>query len=128
MKPAVCGDSIVAVAKLTDEGTLAVGSGVMIGPGLMVTASHVLEEFPKEGSEYRSDPRLLQIGQPWVILSDLDRMSLVAHEVSRFNRHRQAHSLLLHRYGQARLSGVGQPKARCVRLPRPLRPIQARSR
>lgn len=44
------GDSIVAVAKMTDEGTVVIGSGVMIGPGLIVTASHVLDEFPKEGS------------------------------------------------------------------------------
>jgi len=44
------GDALVAVATMTDEGFIAVGSGVMIGPGLMLTASHVLEEFPQEGA------------------------------------------------------------------------------
>ena len=44
------GDSIVAVATMTEEGAMVIGGGVMIGPGLMLTASHVLEEFPKEGS------------------------------------------------------------------------------
>jgi S1-C subfamily serine protease len=41
------GDSIVVVASLTDEGMMAVGSGVMIGPGLMLTANHVLKDFPQ---------------------------------------------------------------------------------
>lgn len=44
------GDSLVAVATMTEEGFMAVGSGVMIGPGLMLTASHVLDEFPQEGA------------------------------------------------------------------------------
>lgn len=44
------GDSIIAVATMTDQGITVVGSGVMIGPGLMLTASHVLDEFPQEGT------------------------------------------------------------------------------
>lgn len=44
------GDAIVAVAQMTDDGIMVVGSGVMIGPGLMLTASHVLQEFPKQGT------------------------------------------------------------------------------
>jgi S1-C subfamily serine protease len=44
------GDSIIAVATMTDQGIKVIGSGVMIGPGLMLTASHVLDEFPQEGT------------------------------------------------------------------------------
>lgn len=44
------GDSLVAVARLDDQGLTVLGSGVMVGPGLLVTASHVLEEFPREGA------------------------------------------------------------------------------
>lgn len=43
------GDSIVAVAKMEDEGFTIIGSGVMVGPGLLLTATHVLDEFPREG-------------------------------------------------------------------------------
>lgn len=44
------GDALVAIARLDDEGLTALGSGVMVGPGLLVTATHVLEEFPQEGA------------------------------------------------------------------------------
>lgn len=44
------GDSLVAVGRLEDEGIKFIGSGVMVGPGLVVTASHVLEEFPRTGA------------------------------------------------------------------------------
>jgi len=44
------GDSIVAVATMTDEGVMVVGSGVMIGPGLVLSATHVLEEVPRDGA------------------------------------------------------------------------------
>lgn len=44
------GDSLVAVGHLDQEGTKFIGSGVMVGPGLIVTASHVLEEFDHNGS------------------------------------------------------------------------------
>lgn len=39
------GDSLVAVAKMADEGGTIIGSGVMVAPGLLLTATHVLEEF-----------------------------------------------------------------------------------
>lgn len=43
------GDALVAVARMDEEGITVLGSGVMVGPGLLVTATHVLEEFPREG-------------------------------------------------------------------------------
>ena len=43
------GDSIIAVAKVEDDGTTIIGSGVMVGPGLLLTATHILEEFPRDG-------------------------------------------------------------------------------
>jgi hypothetical protein len=42
------GDSVVAVAKMEDEGLTIIGSGVMVGPGLLLTATHVLDEFPRD--------------------------------------------------------------------------------
>lgn len=44
------GDSLVAVGRLDADGTKFIGSGVMVGPGLLVTASHVLDEFDRKGS------------------------------------------------------------------------------
>lgn len=44
------GDSIVALATMTEDGFMILGSGVMVGPGLMFTASHVLDEFPEKGA------------------------------------------------------------------------------
>ena len=44
------GDSLVAVIRSTDEGFEPIGSGVMIGPGLLLTATHVLEEIAATGS------------------------------------------------------------------------------
>jgi hypothetical protein len=43
------GDALVALALLDDHGTTVIGSGVMVGPGLMLTATHVLDEFPRPG-------------------------------------------------------------------------------
>lgn len=43
------GDALVAVAKLEEDGPTMIGSGVMVGPGLLLTATHVLDEFPKSG-------------------------------------------------------------------------------
>jgi len=44
------GDSLVAVARLEEGGGATVlGSGVMVGPGLLLTATHVLDEFPIDG-------------------------------------------------------------------------------
>lgn len=43
------GDALVAVAQAHESGTTILGSGVMIGPGLLLTATHVLDEFPESG-------------------------------------------------------------------------------
>lgn len=43
------GDSLVGVARHTNTGFMLVGSGVMVGPGLLLTATHVLDEFPRSG-------------------------------------------------------------------------------
>lgn len=43
------GDAIVALALLNDDGATVMGSGVMVGPGLMLTATHVLDAFPRPG-------------------------------------------------------------------------------
>ena len=39
------GDALVAVALLENDATTILGSGVMIGPGLVIVATHVLDEF-----------------------------------------------------------------------------------
>ncbi|QDF96922.1 hypothetical protein CJ010_10470 [Azoarcus sp. DD4] len=39
------GDALVALALIEEDGPIVLGSGVMIGPGLVVAATHVLEEF-----------------------------------------------------------------------------------
>ena len=39
------GDSLVAVAYLNDDGPSFLGSGVMVAPGLLLTATHVLDEL-----------------------------------------------------------------------------------
>jgi hypothetical protein len=44
------GDALVAVAGLGKDGMTVLGSGVMVGPGLLLTATHVLDEFPRTGS------------------------------------------------------------------------------
>ncbi len=44
------GDALVAVARMDDHGTTVLGSGVMVGPGLLLTATHVLDEFPSTGA------------------------------------------------------------------------------
>ena len=42
------GDALVAVARMDDEGLTVLGSGVMVGPGLLITATHVLDEFGRD--------------------------------------------------------------------------------
>jgi hypothetical protein len=42
------GDALVAVARVEEEGLTVIGSGVMVGPGLLLTATHVLDELPRE--------------------------------------------------------------------------------
>jgi hypothetical protein len=39
------GDALVAVARMDANGNTLLGSGIMIGPGLLLTATHVLDEF-----------------------------------------------------------------------------------
>ncbi|MBZ9881965.1 hypothetical protein LB535_06330 [Mesorhizobium sp. CA10] len=41
------GDALLAVGILDRDGATILGSGVMVGPGLLVTATHVLDEFPR---------------------------------------------------------------------------------
>lgn len=41
------GDSLVAVVKMEEDGIKIIGSGVMVGPGLLLTATHVLDDFDK---------------------------------------------------------------------------------
>src|SRR5882724_2136514 len=43
------GDALVAVARLEQDALTILGSGVMVGPGLLLTATHVLDEFPRDG-------------------------------------------------------------------------------
>lgn len=43
------GDSLVAVALVDEGGATVLGSGVMVGPGLLLTATHVLDEFLTDG-------------------------------------------------------------------------------
>ncbi|WP_139245628.1 serine protease [Halomonas sp. QHL1] len=42
--------AIVSVAGYFDDNFTSIGSGVMIGPGMVLTASHVFDEFPRNGS------------------------------------------------------------------------------
>lgn len=44
------GDALVAVARMEKDGPTILGSGVMVGPGLLLTATHVLEEFVRDGN------------------------------------------------------------------------------
>lgn len=43
-------DAIVCIAGYFDDKLTSIGSGIMIGPGMVLTASHVFDEFPKTGS------------------------------------------------------------------------------
>lgn len=49
------GDALVALALIEEAGPIVLGSGVMIGPGLVMAATHVLEEFAARNA----DPVLL---------------------------------------------------------------------
>tara|TARA_R110002020_G_scaffold109724_1_gene253804 strand:- start:105 stop:1010 length:906 start_codon:yes stop_codon:yes gene_type:complete len=42
-------DAIVSVAGYFDDKFTSIGSGIMIGPGMVLTASHVFDEFPRTG-------------------------------------------------------------------------------
>lgn len=44
------GDALVAVARIDDDGMTILGSGVMVAPGILLTATHVLDEFSADSS------------------------------------------------------------------------------
>lgn len=44
------GDSVVSIAGYFDDKLISIGSGVMIAPGVALTATHVFDEFPLSGS------------------------------------------------------------------------------
>lgn len=44
------GDALAAVAYFSSNGLTVMGSAVMVGPGLLLTATHVLEEIASEGA------------------------------------------------------------------------------
>lgn len=44
------GDAIVSIAGYFDDKLISIGSGIMIAPGVALTATHVLDEFPRSGS------------------------------------------------------------------------------
>lgn len=44
------GDAVVSLAGFFNDEFISIGSGIMIGPGLVLTATHVLDEFPRSGS------------------------------------------------------------------------------
>ena len=44
------GDAVVAIAGYFDNKLISIGSGIMIAPGVALTATHVLDEFPRSGS------------------------------------------------------------------------------
>ncbi|WP_338811451.1 serine protease (plasmid) [Agrobacterium leguminum] len=44
------GDALVAVARMDDNGMTILGSGVMVAPGILLTATHVLDEFPADSA------------------------------------------------------------------------------
>lgn len=39
------GDALVAIARSDEDGMTIIGSGVMVAPGILLTATHVLQEF-----------------------------------------------------------------------------------
>lgn len=43
------GDCAVAVVRMEEEGIVVLGSGAMVGPGLILTATHVLDDFVRDG-------------------------------------------------------------------------------
>lgn len=43
-------DAIVSIAGYFDGKLKSIGSGIIVGPGLVLTASHVFDEFPRTGS------------------------------------------------------------------------------
>lgn len=81
------GDSLVAVIRSTDEGFEPIGSGVMIGPGLLLTATHVLEEIAATGS-----PPLFLTFLPSRARAWLGHSSVTGSGLSEFDAHRRTNS------------------------------------
>ncbi len=44
------GDALVAVAEFGEDGMIVHGSGVMVAPGMLLTATHVLDVFARDGT------------------------------------------------------------------------------
>lgn len=80
-------DSLVAVIRSTDEGFEPIGSGVMIGPGLLLTATHVLEEIAATGS-----PPLFMTFLPGRARAWLGHSSVTSSGLSEFDAHRSTKS------------------------------------
>ena len=81
------GDSLVAVIRSTDEGFEPIGSGVMIGPGLLLTATHVLEEIAATGS-----PPLFMTFLPGRARTWLGHSSVTSSGLSEFDARRSVNS------------------------------------
>ncbi|MGG2007677.1 serine protease [Pseudomonas aeruginosa] len=59
------GDSIVAVATFGKNGMSVLGSGVMVAPGLLMTATHVLHEIRDSGAVFATFlPQLMRVWLP----------------------------------------------------------------
>ena len=81
------GDAFVAVARFTAEGPVILGSGVMVGPGLVVTATHVLDEFEAAGASPVFMTFLPKAARVWLPLD----ISVISGP-SAFDPHRQVKS------------------------------------
>lgn len=81
------GDSLVAVIRSTDEGFEPIGSGVMIGPGLLLTATHVLEEIVATRS-----PPLFMTFLPGGARAWLGHSSVTSSGLSQFDASRRTSS------------------------------------
>jgi len=46
------GDALVAVARSDEDGMTIIGSGVMVAPGILLAATHVLQEFDPGQNQY----------------------------------------------------------------------------
>lgn len=81
------GDSLVAVIRSTKEGLEPIGSGVMIGPGLLLTATHVLDEVDATGS-----PPLFMTFLPNRARAWLGHSSITSSRLSEFDARRKKKS------------------------------------
>ncbi|WP_375184706.1 trypsin-like serine peptidase [Aquabacterium sp.] len=81
------GDSLVAVIRSSDEDFEPIGSGAMIGPGLLLTATHVLEEIAATGS-----PPLFMTFLPGRARAWLGHSSVTSSGLSKFDARRRTSS------------------------------------